>query len=34
MGMCGCATIDDVRAATVDTVSPLLAMMPAAGDFR
>ncbi|MXZ92874.1 MAG: alpha-hydroxy-acid oxidizing protein [Chloroflexi bacterium] len=34
MGMCGCATIDDVRAATVDMVSPLLARLPAPPDFR
>lgn len=34
MGMCGCATVDDVRAATVDMVSPLLARIPAPADFR
>ena len=34
MGMCGCPTVDSIGSATIDKVSPLLAMFPATADFR
>ena len=34
MGMTGCADIDSINSAMIDTVSPLLASFPSTADFR